>query len=94
MARQAQPPIENGASCVASTRAELGRLSALESPEGQACLALAAAVDSGRSLMALPAMVTALRAALDALRERQPKAEDTTDEFTARRAARRAAAGF
>jgi hypothetical protein len=81
-------------SCKAATLAELTKVDALGSPEGQACLALAAAIDSGRSLMALPAMVTSLRATLTALRERNPRAKDTTDEFTARRAARREAAGF
>jgi hypothetical protein len=73
---------------------ELERLGASATPEGQACLALAAAVDSGRALMAAPAMVKELRATLDAIRERTPKAKDTTDEFTARRQERRDAAGF
>jgi hypothetical protein len=44
--------------------------------------------------MAVPAMVKELRATLDALREITPKAEDGVDEFTARREARRSAAGM
>jgi hypothetical protein len=44
--------------------------------------------------MAVPAMVKELRATLDALRERTPKAGDGVDEFTAARAERRKAAGF
>lgn len=94
MPNQAAPPIDTGSSCVAATRAELQRLGAADGVEGQAALALAAAIDSGRSLMAAPAMVKELRATLDVLRDRIPKAEDTTDEFAARRAARRKAAGF
>lgn len=94
MPRPSQDPLEVGTHVQASTRAELERLGMLDSPEGQGALAMAAALDSGRSLMAAPAMLTALRAAMDALRERTPKAKDRTDEFTARRAARRAAAGF
>lgn len=90
MPRQALPPLEHSASCEAATRVQLEQLSALDTPEGQAALALAAAVDSGRSLMAAPAMVKELRATLDALRERTPKTGDSVDEFTARRAARRA----
>lgn len=74
----------------AATRAILAELGQLASPEGQAALALAAAVDSGRSLMALPAMVKELRSTLDALAEKSPKALDSVDEFAARRAARRA----
>lgn len=94
MPGQAQPPIDTGSACQVRTVAELEQLGALETPEGQAAVALAAAIDSGRSLMAIPAMVTVLRATLDALRERKPKAKDTTDEFSARRKARRDAAGF
>jgi hypothetical protein len=66
-------------------------LGALSTPEGQAAVALAAAIDSGRALMAAPAMVKELRATLDELRERAPKVKDSVDEFSARRAARRAA---
>lgn len=94
MPRPSQEPVDTGTHAQASTRAELERLGMLASPEGQGALALAAALDSGRSLMAAPAMLKELRATLDALRERTPKAKDVTDEFTARRAARREAAGF
>jgi hypothetical protein len=80
-------------SCQDATRAELEALRAVETVEGQSALALAAAVDSGRSLMAAPAMVKELRATMQAIRERTPKAEDSVDEFSAKRAARRAAAG-
>lgn len=66
----------------------------VDTPEGQDALALAAAIDSGRSLMALPAMVKEKRATLDALRDRAPKVKDSTDDFTARREERRKAAGF
>jgi hypothetical protein len=45
-------------------------------------------------LMAAPAMVTVLRSTLEELRSRTPTARDTTDEFSARRKARREAAGF
>lgn len=91
MARQASPPVETGTSCEAATRATLADLGQLDSPEGQACVALAAAIDSGRALMAAPAMVKEHRATLDALRERSPKVEDSVDEFSAKRAARQAA---
>lgn len=94
LTNRASEPLDHGASCGEATRAELGRLDALDSPEGQACIALAAAVDSGRALMAVPAMVKELRATLGALRDNVPKARDTTDEFTAAREARREAAGF
>jgi hypothetical protein len=90
----AAPPIDTGTVCQESTRAELDRLRATDTPEGQSAMALAAAIDSGRSLMALPAMTDALARRLDELRERIPKAKDTTDEFAARREARRRAAGF
>ena len=80
-------------SCRESTQAELADLNAVETPEGQAALALASAIDSGRSLMAAPAMVKELRATLQALRDRTPKAKDSVDDFTARRAARLAAQG-
>jgi len=81
-------------SCRAATLAELETLGTVGTPEGQSALALAAAIDSGRSLMAAPAMVKELRATLQALRERTPRVEDSVDVFAARRAARRAAAGF
>jgi hypothetical protein len=81
-------------SCYDATQSELETLSALDTVEGQSALALAAAVDSGRSLMAAPAMVKELRATMQAIRERTPKAEDSVDEFSAKRAARRAAAGI
>ena len=74
--------------CHAATLTELRKLKATRTPEGQAALALAASIDSGRSLMAQPAMVKALRDTLDALRDRTPKAEDGVDEFTKRRADR------
>lgn len=90
----ARPPVDTGSTCSAATRTALEALAQLESPEGQAALALAAAIDSGTSLMAVPAMVKELRATLDALREITPKAEDGVDEFSARRAARRSAAGM
>jgi len=73
------------ASCRESTQAELTTMNATDTPEGQAALALAAAIDSGRSLMAAPAMVKELRSTLQALRERTPKAEDGVDDFTKRR---------
>lgn len=94
MPRSAQPPIDPGASCRDATQTELESLSAINTPEGQSALALAAAIDSGRSLMAAPAMVKELRATLQALRERTPKAKDSVDDFTARRTARRAASGL
>lgn len=94
MPRQALPPLSTNSSCESSTRSELERLNASDTPEGQAALALAAAVDSGRSLMAAPAMVKELRATLDALREQSPKVKDGVDEFTARRTSRRSAAGM
>ena len=81
-------------SCRSATKAELETLNAVQTPEGQSALALASAIDSGRSLMAAPAMVKELRATLQALRDRTPKAEDSVDEFSAKRAARRAAAGI
>jgi hypothetical protein len=80
-------------SCRDATQSELEQLKALGTVEGQSALALAAAIDSGRSLMAAPAMVKELRATMQAIRERTPKAEDSVDEFSAKRAARRAAAG-
>ena len=94
MSRTSHPPIDVDSSCRASTQAELEALGAVNTVEGQSALALAAAVDSGRSLMAAPAMVKELRATMDALRERTPKAKDSVDDFSARRAARRAAAGL
>jgi hypothetical protein len=72
-------------SCRESTLAELEALNAVDTAEGQAALALAAAVDSGRSLMAAPAMVRELRSTLQSLRERSPKAEDGVDDFSKRR---------
>lgn len=80
-------------SCRSATKAELESLNALSTPEGQSALALATAIDSGRALMAAPAMVKELRATLQALRERTPKAEDSVDDFSARLRARRAAQG-
>jgi hypothetical protein len=80
-------------SCYDATQAELTKLNALDSVEGQSALALAAAIDSGRALMAAPSMVKELRSTLDVLRERTPKAKDTVDDFSARRAARLAAQG-
>ena len=74
-----------------ATRSELERLNGLNRPEGQAALALARAVDSGKSLMASPAMVKELRATLDVLREAAPKVKDGIDDIAARRAARLAA---
>jgi hypothetical protein len=82
-------PIETDSSCRAQTLAALETMRAVETAEGQAALALAAGIDSGRALMAVPAMVKELRATLDALRERAPKTKDSVDEFSARRAARR-----
>jgi hypothetical protein len=76
-----------------ATEAELQQLNALDTVEGQCALSLARAIDSGRALMAAPSMVKELRATLDVLRERTPKAKDTVDDFSARRAARRAAQG-
>lgn len=81
------------ASCRESTQTELVSMSAVDTVEGQSALALAAAIDSGRSLMAAPAMVKELRSTMQALRERTPKAKDSVDDFTARRAARLAAQG-
>lgn len=81
-------------SCYDATAGELDDLKAVGTVEGQSALALAAAIDSGRSLMAAPAMVKELRATMQAIRERTPKAEDSVDEFSAARAARRAAAGL
>jgi hypothetical protein len=78
------------ATCHSATETVLTELGSLDTPEGQACLALADAIDSGRALMAAPAMVKELRSTLDALRERAPKVKDSVDEFSARRAARRA----
>lgn len=94
MPRSAQPPVDTDSTCRAATLAELQSMGAVGTPEGQSALALAAAIDSGRSLMAAPAMVKELRATLQSLRERTPKAKDSVDDFTARRAARRAAAGL
>lgn len=76
-----------------ATQAELERLGAVETVEGQAALCLARAIASGQSLMAAPAMVKELRATLEVLRERTPKAKDGIDDIAARREARRAAAG-
>jgi hypothetical protein len=86
--------VVTGTSCHASTLAELEAMNAVDTAEGQGALALAAALDSGRSLMAAPAMLKELRATLQALRERTPKAKDSVDDESARRAARRAAAGL
>jgi hypothetical protein len=84
-------------SCRSVTLTELEALGAVQTSEGQSALALAAAIDSGRSLMAVPAMVKELRSTMDALRERTPKAEDGVDDFSKRRrqrlAGRIAAAG-
>lgn len=85
MARIPHPPVDVQSSCRAATLTELQELNAAETADGQAALALAAAIDSGRSLMAVPAMVKELRATLQALRERTPKAEDGVDDFTRRR---------
>lgn len=90
MPRQNVPSIDIETSCQAETSSTLTALGALRTPEGQAAVALAAAIDSGRALMAAPAMVKELRATLDELRERAPKVKDSVDEFSARRAARRA----
>src|SRR5205823_5395638 len=60
-------PIEPD-SCVASTRMELTRLGALSSPEGQAALRLAEALDSGRSVMAAAANAKQLLAIVDTVR--------------------------
>jgi hypothetical protein len=76
-----------------ATRAELERLKVLDTVEGQAALRLAEALDSGRSIMAAAATVKELRSTMDVLRDRTPKAKDSVDEFSARRAARRAAQG-
>jgi hypothetical protein len=90
MPRVSPPPLTPESSCVARTKADLQRLRAFDTPEGQAALALAAGIDSGRALMALPAMTRELRATLTEIRERAPKSGDSVDEFTAKRAARRA----
>jgi hypothetical protein len=79
--------------CFDATEAELQKLGARDTVEGQSALALAAAIDSGRALMAAPSMVKELRATLEVLRERTPKAKDTVDDFSARRAARLASQG-
>lgn len=79
--------------CYAAVLAELKAMDAIGKPEGQSALALAKAIDTGRSLMAAPAMVKELRATLESLRENMPRAGDGVDEFAARRLARRAAAG-
>ena len=71
-----------------ATWTALEALGAISLPEGQAALALARAVDSGKSLMAAPAMVKELRATLDGLREKTPQAKDGIDDIAARRAAR------
>lgn len=73
-----------------ATQGELESLKALDRPEAQAALALARAVDSGKSLMAAPAMVKELRASLAVLRDAAPKVKDGIDDIAARRAARRA----
>lgn len=93
MAPRKAAGLRTGAKTKVQTLAELEELGAVDTPEGQAAIALAAAIDSGRALMAAPAMVKELRSTLDALRERTPKAEDDVDDFTARRAARLAAEG-
>lgn len=91
MPRQSAPPLDVSATCLTATRSELERLNAMASPEAQVALALAEILDSGRSLMAAAANAKQLLAVLDAVRERSPKAKDSVDDFTARRAARRSA---
>lgn len=61
------------------------QLHAVGTPEGEAAVALASAIDSGKSLMALPAMVKELRAVLDVLRERAQ--EGSVDSVTDAQAA-------
>lgn len=93
MTARKAPGLRTGAKTKAQTVAELEELGAVDTPEGQAAIALAAAIDSGRALMAAPAMVKELRSTLESLRERTPKAEDDVDEFTAKRQQRLASDG-
>ena len=79
--------------CLSTTTTELRKLGVVSTPEGQAALALARAIDSGRSLMALPAMVDRLHAVMQGLRDRRVRAGDTVDDLRTRREAKIASAG-
>ena len=79
--------------CLSTTTTELKRLGLTATPEGQAALALARAIDSQRSLMALPAMVARLAETLEMLRNREAKGSDSVDELRTRRDAKVSAAG-
>ena len=80
-------------SCAGTTADELERLDAVSTPEGQAALALARAIDSGRSLMALPAMTKQLSELMTGIRSRERRESDSVDELRERREAAVRAAG-
>jgi hypothetical protein len=69
-----------------ATEAELERLGALESVEGQVALRLAGQLDAPRNGMAVSGDAKELRAVMAAIRERAVKKADPIDELNARRA--------
>jgi hypothetical protein len=67
-------------------------LNAFRTPEGQAALALAAILDSGRSVMAAAATAAQLRTLLESVRSAAPKPMSKVDELKAARDKRRSTA--
>jgi hypothetical protein len=78
---------------LSATQRDLKALGASDSPEGQIALTMARALDSGRSLMAAPAMAKQLEATLDKIRSRAPKQGDAVDDVLAAAREKRAANG-
>lgn len=74
-----------------AVRAELARLNATDTVEGQIALCLADAVDNPRAGMATAGDAKELRAVIATIRDRTPVKADPVDELNARRASRGAA---
>jgi hypothetical protein len=71
-----------------ATQAELARLGAAESVEGQVALRLAEQLDAPRNGMAVSGDANVLLRTISEIRERSVKKADPIDELNARRAAR------
>jgi hypothetical protein len=69
-------------------RAELERLNALETVEGEIALRLAEQLDAPRNGMAVAGDAKELRVVMATIRERQPVKADPIDELNARRQGR------
>ena len=77
-------------SCVSSTRAELRRLGATTSVEGQTALALAGILDAHQGAHGAAGTADRLLKIMDVLRSRQPAVKSDLDKIRERRAKRAA----